>query len=286
MIRISWSKSLLAGLFVFASVSPVHAKIAVGESLDWLVVSRKHIAIAEVMSVQGDIAMRIKKTLKGEPPEKANVGRDGAAPAQATEFLLFFNEKKEVDYSIDLASPMNQRVWGLAFAMDFRVLEKREAILEAVDKRLARLKKDPPRNVPTDRAGRLLDGFGKGYLVFEAPQASAVYKTLWSESAVYLIVPADAEFKKGLIEGAKSKDVHERARSAYRLANYPGDETTRILRELLKDDGTSVIQVSGGNQTRNITVYPARQAAYDALTSLGIETPKPEGYYPGLGLNR
>src|SRR6516164_6368138 len=97
--------------------SPSHAKLAFGESLDWLVTSRPHIAIGKVVEVRDGelpsgalylhrrIDLRIEKTLKGKPPEKATwlpfvpadtqVLKHGqgknAPPSVGAEFLLFFS---------------------------------------------------------------------------------------------------------------------------------------------------------------------------------------------------
>jgi hypothetical protein len=224
------------------------------------------------------IDLRIEKTLKGKPPEKATwlpfvpadtqVLKHGqgknAPPSVGAEFLLFFSDKEELNYAIDLSFPT--QIYNLAYTQDFSVLLTKQAILDAVSDRLARLEKE--------HGEKGKDREWKG-MSLPVPEGTEAYRSLYSGSACFLIVPEDPEYKAKLLKATRSSDVHERARAAYWLKHYSGDDTTRQLKVLLEDSGTSTL----GGIEGETKVYPARQAAYLSLKALGIEVEKPEGYY-------
>lgn len=285
---------LTAALTLLAPV-PLFAEINVGESLDWLTVSRPHIAVAEIVSVQDDrkpqalwmarrFETRLKETLKGKPPATAtftwHVPIETGAPAQGTEFLLFFNDDSTVGYAINLASP-DITGQGVAFATHFNVLRTKETILDAVRQRLARLGRQGIATAHTANAANVFTP-QRGFLQLEVPFETPAHQALFAGSACYLVVPADVEFRQPLMEQARSNDVWARAKAATKLANYPDDEVKTLLRPLLQDGGSAILQVGGGDQRKNVTVYPARQAAYLTLKSLDEDVEKPEGYYDGF----
>ena|SRR5438093_3126891 len=153
------------------------------------------------------------------------------------------------------------------------ILTTREAILASVTKRLERLQRERPL----------------GFFTLDIPGDKPAYRALWGGSACFLRVPADREFKDKFIQDLRSKDVALRARAAHHLAKYPGRDTVELLKPLLQDPGTQLIQgVSSDKGKYEFTIYPVRQAAYKVLQTWGIDVPKPAGYredYSGFFLD-
>ncbi|MEK6234363.1 MAG: hypothetical protein N2C14_06605 [Planctomycetales bacterium] len=152
---------------------------------------------------------------------------------------------------------------GLAVSTDFTLYRSKERILAVVEKRLR------------ERAAK---GFRVGHLNLMAPPESELHQAIWSGSSCYVAVPADAARKPGIVKMTQSKNALARAQGAKFLGQYPGDETTKLLRTLLGDDGTEVLTTMSAGKTTRVTVYPVRQAAYDSLRLLRIDVSKPEGY--------
>jgi hypothetical protein len=303
---------IVAAMLAVFSAEPAWAYIRTGESLDWLVISRAHIAIAEVTAVQvhpdpvhpqnpdQTIDFRITSVLKGRPAREASVRRPvcragdsegalkGTYPAKGSAFLLFFKESGELDYQIDLDHPATGGD-DLPITIDFKLLHDRASILDLVAKRLERAKATPARPGPTTRPADadsewLAPGVGEGFLELWCPSDSPAERALYSGSGTRLIVPADPEWKDRLIKQTRDADVTERARAATRLTAFAGPETIESLRRLLKDQESVEMQVSEGNQPlHKVIAWPARQCAYETLRRLGVDVAKPAGYQEGYG---
>ncbi|MBI3271653.1 MAG: hypothetical protein HYZ53_21865 [Planctomycetes bacterium] len=268
----------------------LEAEINVAESLDWLAASRPAIALGEVLANEGEAAPKalwlnrttsvaVKRPLFGEPAARATFTRhvpiESPAPKPGAEFLLFFATDGTVDCAIELAAPP-EAGHGVAYAKDFRILRTREEILRLVEERVAR------RKAPKEGAGAPPEAGPPRSLRLETPEASEAFRSLFSGSACYLIVPADAEYQPKLLEETRSKDVRTRARAAWRLAQYPGPDTVETLRALLTDDGVDVLRTLRNGKQEEERVYTVRQAAYAALKALGIAVEKPAGWSDAL----
>ena len=295
--RCSLLPTVAACLALFLA-APARAEVTVGESLDWLVLSRPHVAVAEVVHVTDEgpdrqgytqriARLRRAEVLKGEPPEQASrkehVGKPGEAggPAKGAAFLLFFDDQKQISYAINLDSPTT-RWQGAAFTTDFRVLGDRAAIMAVVNKRLKQLKDDPPKEKPQAEAPNVFTPQGQ-FLRLDVPHGTPAYQALFAGSSCFLIVPADPEHKAKLLETLGDPKAFGRARAAGQLAAYPGEDTVAALKAALDDPEVFEGQVGGidadGRQyERKFDVYPVRQAAYEALRRLGVDVPLPEGY--------
>ena len=128
---------------------PARAEINVGESVDWLVLARPHIAIAEVISTDPHnkteakwtdltINIRLKKRLKGQPPQSAEFVRlwqmsarpgeeDNGRPENGTEYLVFFDELGKITNAMNLTLPSHKRGVGaddrdVALSTNFDIL--------------------------------------------------------------------------------------------------------------------------------------------------------------------
>lgn len=246
-------RHLSAIALLLASVV-VSAEINIASSLDWLVIEATHIRLVQV---QGGKVMT--EVLKGAPPEVPGIA--GAPHEESLALLYFFDGDRKTIATINLSTP-GQGHGEPAFTPDFQVLSNGREILDRVRARIERMGKEEV----------------KEFHWFECPEDSAAFKALWSGSSCYLKVPADPEYKARFLEELSSKDVHVRARAAWRLSRHPGDDTVAALKSLLADPGTAVIHVFSDGKNEDVTVRPARQCAYDALRKLGVDAARPEGW--------
>ncbi|GEM_PF-7114698 len=233
----------------------VGAEINIGKSIDWLVVDSLHIRAVR-MEGGGKVTSEV---LKGAPPEVPGIA--GAQGSGELALLYFFDADSKITATINLSTP-GQGPGEPAFTPDFQVLATSREILDRVRARLERMKKEEVKECHC----------------FECPEESPAFKSLWSGSACFLLVPADPEYKARFLEELRSEDVAVRAQAAWRLSRHPGEDAVAALRPLLADAGTSVIHVYSGAKSEDVTVWPARQSAYDALVKLGVDVPRPEGW--------
>lgn len=246
-------RHLSAIALLLASVV-VSAEINIASSLDWLVIEAPHIRLVRV---EGEKVLT--EVLKGAPPEVPGIA--GVPDEGELSLLYFFDADGKSLATVNLSTP-GQGHGEPAFTPDFQVLSTGREILDRVRARLERMKKEEV----------------KEFHWFECPMDSAAFKALWSGSACYLKVPADPEYRARFLEELTSEDVHVRARAAWRLSRHPGEDTVAALQPLLADPGTAVIHVFRDGKSEDVTVWPVRQRAYDALTKLGVDAAKPEGW--------
>lgn len=265
----------LVAAALLAAAPVARAEINVGQSLDWLVVSRSAVVIAA--------GGRVEKVLKGSPPE--GMFEPGLPPADAKRSLVFVNAKGKVDYRIDLDRPATSGLACIAFTTDFEILKTGDAVIARTHARLTKMQaaaqaakaegKEPP--APPEGAANVF-AQQRGFLRLEVPPDAPAFSALWAGSSCYLIVPADAEQRAALEEAARSADPWKRAGAAMRLVNYDDEKTRGLLRSLLTDPEATTIEIHDASGSRRVSVFPARQAAWRALKTLGEELPKPAGW--------
>lgn len=211
-------------LIAMGLAGSARAEIMVGESLDWLTIARPHIAIVEVTATDPEnkteakytalaIKTRLKKVLKGQPPQSAEFVRvwqmsarpgeqDSARPENGTEYLVFFDEQGKVTNAMNLVSPSRNRSTGadprdVALSTRFGILETREAILQTVERRLDQLKRYPPRAAPVQNAANVFTP-EHGFKRAEVPANTPAWKVLCGGSRCYLVIPIeDGDSKVG-----------------------------------------------------------------------------------------
>jgi len=211
-------------LMTIGLVAPVHAEVMVGESLDWLTIARPHIAIVEVTATDPEnkteakymaltIKTRRRKVLKGQPPGSAEFVRewqmsarpgeeDSARPENGIEYLVFFDEQGKVTNAMNLVFPSQNKGIGadprdVALSTGFDILKTREAILQTVELRLDRLKRNPPQAGPVQNAANLFTP-EQGFKRAEVPANTPAWKVLWRGSPCYLVIPVeDGDSKAG-----------------------------------------------------------------------------------------
>lgn len=283
-IRSPLGTSLLPALLTLAihvsAPKPVDARINVGDSIEWLCESRPHIAIMEV-TLPADLARnpkpralsnaiaRTSKVLKGLPPAEAVIDCYGGVrvrPGGAASLIAFFDEAMRVDYAIALDDSESCIPWA-AITADFRVLRRPSDMIAAVESRLERLLQARKRTSKP-----------RSLLVY-VPDRTAAFWVLFDGSATFLTVPADSEYRSGLLRNLRSEDVELRTAAAWNLGTYyPGRATVTTLRALFVD--TTMDTVEGKSY------FPVRQAAYLALRNLRIDGSRPEGYIDNPSIRR
>jgi hypothetical protein len=259
---------------------PEISEVNVGETIDWLTISRPHVALTEVVDVRVEpnarpssrtnvLELRSTAPLKRKPPTKAEIRRQamtGAQPravdhttAVSDEFIVFFTGDGEVDYAIDLAQPATGER-DLAFTMSFDVLTERTAIIEAVERAVRRAKTVPSGAAAASRNLYMPQRF---FLRFEVPSNTPAYTVLFAGSVCYLVLPADHSLKSKVLAHTRARDPWERARAAHQLANYTDPDSTDRLRAMLGDEGMAIIETFSAGRAEEQRVFPARQVAYD-----------------------
>ncbi|OIO05209.1 MAG: hypothetical protein AUJ52_14090 [Elusimicrobia bacterium CG1_02_63_36] len=287
----------LAGLVCAALLAavPARAKSVVGESLEWLAVSRLEIGEYKLVEAkdradpgarwtQRRFLLKRKSRIKGDPPKNVGFARSVALktpkPGRGRRFLVFFDHHGGVDFVIDLERPGDTAPWERAFGLDFSEIRGRRNILKTLKRRIAY--HEETRWPAVDRQRYVNGKPGSGYIKDEVPFNSEAHDKLFGGSSVYLVVPADSFREKELLDAVRDSETAVRARAAWRLANYHNARTETVLRELLSDPGTRVMTTRVDGNTRERVVYPVRQAAYRALTAMGVRVEKPSGYDAAL----
>ena len=246
------------------------SEMVAAESIDWLTVSSPQIALAVLTELHAaaephaatTLTLRISQTLKGHPPAGATVKLDGAFDGSVgDEFVAFFDAARAERVLISLTR-VAEAGTTLALSSTFAVLRTRREILDAVTRRMR-------REAPAAPAS----------LRLEIPAQSDARALLAGDGSAYLVVPADPELGPAILAHTFAQDVWERARSAHQLAAYPNDASIRRLIEMLEDPGTATLQTVGGPGAGRREVYPARQAAYDVLSTLRVPIAEPQSYW-------
>lgn len=109
-------------------------------------------------------------------------------------------------------------------------------------------------------------------LMQEVPIESPIHRELWGGSAVFLIVPAEDDYRARFLVQARSKDSHARQSAAAELWKFPGEDTESMLRELLNDRSETIW--CSANDTIARIEYGVRAAAFRSLQELGKPVPR------------
>jgi hypothetical protein len=264
-------------------IGPVaHAEINMGESIEWLTVSRPSIGVVEsVGTSRGFLTGRTVLTLKGSPPKEPSFPVGWNVPAERWkkehQWVVFFDLAGVPSAVYDLTDPWKDG--RAAISADLSLLDTREEILAAIDGAMK------ASGGQTAAQGRVPNIFTKerGFVRLEVPPGTPAYGALWGGSTCYLIVPADKPLKDRLYKDVMSDDVWTRLEAARNLRAFPGADTEKILRALLTD-GADTVVTSSSVDAKGVThsvqqnVFPVRQAAWKSLQAIGVTVPKPEGY--------
>jgi hypothetical protein len=268
--------------------SAANAEIAFGESIEWVTADSDRIVVGKVAKVEivaghEVVTVDVTKTLRGkhEPTAKFVVrvylGKRAKGWHEDGLPMVFFlyryeeGKKRAEDPSLPADAPKlpvgfewvlrdavllgkTKRQWPgtiNVFTRDFGLLTEPDAITRHIEAYV--------KTIPAD--------WKKKNISLDAPSESAVYKKLWSRSAVFLTVPVDRQLEKDGRAWCKDDAVETRVRGAKVLGKFKSDENVKILRALLQDDGFYT-----GNGLRR---YVVRGAAFESLRGLGVEVARP-----------
>jgi hypothetical protein len=169
---------------------------------------------------------------------------------------------------IDLDNPGKS-----AITADFKKLEESKDVLKAVRARVALIKQSDPK-LKKHEVGREPSVFGpqKGFVRLDVPAFSQAWEAVYADSACYLIVPPDYQYKVLAMQLCKSKDIDDRVSGTQMLCNYPDKEVIELLKAYLND--TTMTKYGDGEKVVKI-VYCVRKAAYESLLTLGEKVQKP-----------
>lgn len=106
----------------------------------------------------------------------------------------------------------------------------------------------------------------------EIPPDSPIFARLYAGSTCYLTVPAEETYHAKFMKLALSDKPHERKAAASELYKFPGEETERVLRELLKDDTVNFWYSSADTILK--VEFGIRARAYSSLKELGKPVPE------------
>ena len=296
-------KWTLAGLVIGLLIGLPSAARAVwfrSESVEWQTNVCDDVAIAEVMNTSESelakeielakdvtkdtppreirrtlmVACKITKLLKGRlsgslsfrqicylPERDPPIDDQPLRPRD--EILIFAVEKparadQKVIFWVNLTKPDVVQAQHAAYDNDCKWLAKGDAVLKAVQARI-----DVERKMgKTRHRGVIVD-----------------MSLLPNEECYWDFVrTADPEYKAKLI-----KQLHDsrwpggQEAAIYNLISYPGQDTINLIRPFLKDASTQEVGSSGAT----VKVFHLRQAAYAALSLIGANPAKPEGFQPG-----
>lgn len=280
MCHRSWGALLV---LLGAVLGPRHASaiIVTEGSLEWLCESHRHIGIAEVslppdleapdsVRALSPVTAQVTRRLRGAPPDSARIDCWNGVrlrPAQRQEILLFFDDSLRVDVAISLDDP-ESCTDGAAVGMDFLLLRSRQAILERVTRRLRRMLEEGRGAPGSEREAR----DRARSLTFELPARSEAFSRLSQGSVVYVVVPADSEYRERWMRELDSRNPDRRASAAASLAQFPGPEVIRRLKRLLRDRARDTLVTASGTGERTAERFqPVACAACQSLRQMHVE---------------
>jgi ribosomal protein S28E/S33 len=303
-MRPSWRVVLpLCGSLLLLLPAAARAEIAIGESIDWVIADSDHVCVGKIARVEKvagkdgkdyEVAtVEVSRTLKGKARARVTVvlrNYNGPVAAEwkaASSPMLFclvapqrarerrLPGKAEWvlrDDGNDHCAVLLGKGKGRAtctirvLTRDFEVLTEPAAILKRVERAVRSAAKAPNAKSHT----------------LPVPSNTAVYRKLWSRSAVLLTVPIDEELQALGRRWCKSRSAYEREGGAKILGHYKNAENIKFLKALLNDPEHSTWEeaVTVPRQQELVLVmrkkwYYVRQAAYDALRRLGVKVERP-----------
>ncbi len=267
------------------------AEINIGESVQWLVASNDHVAsgtITKVEAVKGELhwsklTVKVAETFRGQhsdvltfvAPHYHHFKWMTEPKAVGTQVLVFLADAKRPDLRLPKGGPWT---WKLNTGGDgplmwrvgqkrldkdvptmegFKMLGTGPALLDAVRKSATFTGIDAPADTNA--------------INLDVPWGTPVAGALYAGSAVWLRIPVDERAASMGRKLATSADVSDRVQAVHILGHFRSTQHERILRQLLKDEGTWKVTQNNVSTLR----YPVREAAFKVLTQWGLKVKKP-----------
>lgn len=285
------------GVFLTAA-SSLEATITGANSVEWLTCASEIVAtgrVVKVSTVKGpgdvlytDCVLEVAETIKGPPlkevtfcyRELADKKPEWLTPGR--EFLVMLSRWKDSYTDAQIASG--------GFSDPYYETRMHNLLVPTSDGQLPLSLIDlsqPLKNLYTKDARTLTDksellGICRAWsrspiansLMQEVPMESPIHRELWGGSSVFLIVPAEDEYRARFLAQARSQDSYARQSAAAELWKFPGEDTETVLRELLNDRSENTWMSS--NDTIARIEYGVRAAASRSLQELGKPVPQLE----------
>jgi hypothetical protein len=279
-----------------------HAEIVVADSTEWvlatsdLVLIGKAVKVEEVLDRENKpcqaVTVAVSKTLKGKKTEREifllpswfyqEHAKQWVEEGIPIAFCLIKNDGKRISISPDKfawiirhdGNGVNTILLGKSnyywtgckpvLTRDFEVITEARAILKFVE-------------ANTGSGGAIPRSH-----TLAVPGNTAVYKLLWSLSAVYLVVPIDEKLELLGKKWCLSASSFDRREGARILQYFKNEENIHLLKSLLNDpnysDGTRHRTVSGKSELELVyrkRFFYVRQAAFNALGKLEVKVDPP-----------
>jgi hypothetical protein len=296
------SVGLLCALMLTASA---RAELRVLDSVEWMTDDSQLILRGKVVAIKGldlpgdsgfrDITIEVHETLQGKSPGMRMVIRSWPGEIkEGNEFLFFLKRGHDVYGPKDYRRPIvgnrwTQRIFwnGNAYGAinldqpsdevvtaDFRLLSKREQILQAVKQRIESTRRKPRVVKPAEKDPPTKVWLPPvGVVRWDMPADCDAFQKLWAGSAVWVYIPTDEELLPKILQQLQQHGNQRDPALVAALASYPNPMTEKFLRELLQDKSISTTFGQDGKVIR--ITYPVRAAAYAALLRLGVRVPQP-----------
>jgi hypothetical protein len=296
------AKLLGCAVFLLLPTS-TRAEIVVAESIEWVLANSDHVIVGKVVKVDKVVGqdnkpyeaatVEVARTLKGAPADRVTFLLHNYNGPYAKQWMdegipiLFCLVKND---GVRLPFPRGRFAWILredgnhhdaillgkskhhwtgcipVLTRDFKVLTEKDAILKHVQQAVKAAKQDRRLRSHT----------------VDVPARTAVYKKLWSLSAVELLLPVDEELEALGRSWCKSESPYERNEGARILRHFKNAENIAILKSLLNDPNTSeatLHQTVPGKVELELVyrkkLYYVRQAAFAALQEFGVKVGRP-----------
>lgn len=284
---------LLTGLLLFSAVLSARAELVVVESLEWSTVRAPLVVRGKVLDVKDgydkaeersyqDVTIAITEKYKGPHEGKtvtirmlAGVHNFTGEEWKKTEHEYLFFLSRENPYKRKaLEGRWQSQQPPVDLDAEPKLYSSKLKYIEGPREALDIVRKYATLQTPGEEGGKG-DPTKRGIvsLVISAPHDSPLYDDLNSRSGVLITIPADEEYRQHLLKLIKSKDLWERKTAAHQIQAYPGTETVKLLREMLRDSETTEVMDVKGDSSEMF--YPVRLSAYDSLMKLGEKPEMP-----------
>jgi hypothetical protein len=268
-MRIRILLSVITGLSSVAAAQPGPTYV---DCLDTLAINSRGVFVATVSDLcdaahcsQGNNAvLKVERYLKGNAGDRFQFALDAPDPlvaewkTEGSRLLIFDGLTDDLGSGassmriIDLSQPAAR-----VLTADMHALSDGQQILAVAEQAIQ-------RNPNVLRM-----------VTFERPLTGDAAKAFGGFSPVTR-VPADAELEHwavGVLQG-KPGDA-SRWQAVQALGLFRSEETTRLLRSLLNDPATVVLQRAESNLGVEVQAYPVREQAYQVLRGWGVAVPQP-----------
>jgi hypothetical protein len=268
---IYYTKYLLFFLILLMFSKAVQAEVMRASSLECLACQADLVITGEVVNLVSNdrnpsvpelkLTIEVDQVFKGDLPAKTiqvafivNTGLDKqkAIGRLNNRHLLFLSKSQKQYFPTSTQLPVSvfnlSSISGHIYSKDMRILSDSQEILSLTRKWV---------NSKIEHC-----------VSREKINNTLIFNRLYAGSACFLDVPAEESWRMHFVKMAQSSQWHQREKAAAELYKFPGPETERILRNLLKDNSENMATSSG--DTIESFQYSVRRAAYYSLIALKV----------------